>query len=81
MFRNMIQRFLPSSALFTYPSGLKGSARLFDFFGTLDEYNYKETDEEADGESIFRDWSLVGNDIKTALEHYGQNSSAGGLIT
>ena len=66
--------YIDSSDLFTNPSILKGSARLFDLFGWLDKYNYKKTGNIADSDAIRRDWSVIGNDILKAIKIYGQGS-------
>lgn len=70
MNRNMSKTFINSSALFTNPSVLKGTARVADLFGYLDNYNYKETEAEADIKALKRDWTIVGFDIKRAIEFY-----------
>lgn len=66
----MSKTFINSSALFTSPSILKGTARVVDLFGYLDDYNYKKTEAEADAEALKRDWTIVGLDIKTAIGLY-----------
>lgn len=68
----MGKAFLNSSALFTNPSFLKGACRVVDLFGSLDEYNYKESDIEADTEALKRDWEVVGYDLTKAVESYEQ---------
>ena len=59
-----------SSALFVYPSFLKGVARSIDLFGLLDEYNYSETENEADVKSLKRDWDIIGKDLWSAVKEY-----------
>lgn len=66
-------KFLNSSSLFVYPSVLKGMSRIMDMFGYLDQYNYKETEQEADLNALKRDWSIIGLDIKNTLEAYEQD--------
>lgn len=66
----MSKTFINSSALFTIPSILKGTARVVDLFGYLDNYNYKKTEAEADAEALRRDWTIVGLDIKDAIGVY-----------
>ena len=63
-------KFISSSALFTAPSFLKGTARVVDMFGTINDYNYKETEAEADLESLKRDWSIIGIDIANEIGIY-----------
>lgn len=76
MDRKMFQSFISSSALYTDPSALKGTARLVDLFGNFDNYNYKNTETEADAESLKRDWTIVGLDIANAIGLYEQENSA-----
>jgi hypothetical protein len=45
-------------------------ARIGDLFGSLDEYNYKKTEAEADSEALRRDWLIVGRDIANAIKSY-----------
>lgn len=66
----MSKTFINSSALFSSPSISKGTARVVDLFGYLDEYNYKRTEAEADTEALKRDWNIVGLDIKSAIGLY-----------
>jgi len=42
------KHYLSSSTLFSETSLSKGCARTIDMFGTLDEYNYKNTEAEAE---------------------------------
>jgi hypothetical protein len=67
----MSNKYPSSSRLFTNPSFAKGTARIGDIFGTLDEYNYEHTEEEAGTKALAKDWSLVGNDIDQAITIYG----------
>jgi len=69
-------KFLNSSALFTNPSFWKGTARVVDLFGGLDNYNYKNTEAEADLESLKRDWNVVGLDMAEAIGIYEKEESA-----
>ena len=68
--------FLNSSALFTRPSISKGSSRVVDLFGYLDEYNYSKTEEEADLKALTRDWKIVGLDIHKAMGAYGKEQAS-----
>lgn len=72
----MSKTFVNSSALFTSPSFLKGTARVVDLFGYLDEYNYKKTEAEADFEALKRDWNMIGLDINRAIELYEEGEQA-----
>ena len=49
-----------SDFLFANPSFTEGAARLFDFGGTLQEYNTSPTPEEADALAAYADWASVG---------------------
>jgi len=62
--------YLQSSPLYTKPSVSKGIARTLDVFGTLNEYNTQETEEEADTLALERDWKIVGIDLHNSIENY-----------
>lgn len=53
-----------SDFLFATPSFTEGAARLFDFGGTLQEYNTSPTPEEADALALHADWAAVGRLIR-----------------
>lgn len=65
--------FLHSSSLFSNPSFTKGMARVWDLLAQLDQYNYKKTGEEADLESLKRDWGIVGLDVFKGVRAYGES--------
>ena len=54
------------------PSFLEGVARLFDFSGTLNHYNYSKSEDEADFRAILSDWQHVGYDISKATDQFGK---------
>jgi hypothetical protein len=54
--------------LFSRPSFIEGIARILDLGNTLNEYNYSQSEEEADSQAIASDWKAVGNDIKVAID-------------
>lgn len=56
--------------LFSQPSFVEGMARLFDFGGKLNNYNYSETEDEADFNAIYSDWQTVGQDMLFAFEKF-----------
>ena len=58
-----------SDFMFARPSFLEGMARIFDFGGTLNEYNYDQysTDAEADAAAIASDWDAVWQDWADAI--------------
>jgi hypothetical protein len=55
------------SYLFAKPSFLEGIARIFDFSGSLNQYNSGLTPEQSDYLVIRSDWEAVGNDLRSAI--------------
>lgn len=55
-----------STFLFARSSFAEGVARLVDFGGTLNEYNYSPTGRQADMFAHWADWTAIGNDMRTA---------------
>lgn len=55
--------------LFAKPSALYGFARLLDLGAQLDSYNESPTPAIADFLALLTDWSVVGQDMTSALEH------------
>jgi hypothetical protein len=53
--------------LFATPTFASGAARVLDLFGTYDTYNASPTEREADYRALLSDWSIVGQDIFSAL--------------
>ncbi len=58
--------------LFARPSFIEGISRVFDFGATLQMYNYSKGEKKADSRALNSDWRMVGQDIESALEQYGQ---------
>jgi hypothetical protein len=58
--------------LFARPSFLEGLARIFDFSGSLNQYNTSKTPDQADARAIHADWHAVGEDLWNALEAYDE---------
>lgn len=56
-----------SDFLFARPSFLEGLARIFDFSGSLNEYNQSRTPAEADYIALKMDCRAVGLDIQNGL--------------
>ena len=56
--------------LFATPTLWAGMARVLDLGGTLSEYNYSSTPDEADFYATFSDWKVVGSDISKAMAMY-----------
>ena len=50
------------------PSFLEGVSRLFDFGGTLNEYNRSMTPEQSDYLAVLADWQIIGVDMARALD-------------
>jgi len=55
-----------SSFLYAEPSFWEGAARLFDFGGTMLEFNRCVAPEQADFFALRADWRAVGDDIRRA---------------
>jgi hypothetical protein len=64
---------LRTDFLFANPSILSGIARILDLFGVFDFYNASRDGNEADFRAIYSDWSVVGNDISTAVHSVRNN--------
>ncbi len=58
--------------LYSRPSFFEGIARLFDFRGRLNKYNFSRSNNEADFRSIESDWQFVGNDIRKAIRIFAE---------
>ena len=50
------------------PSFWTGAARVLDLFGLFDRYNISRTPFEADARALYSDWSIIGQDIRQAME-------------
>jgi hypothetical protein len=57
-----------SDYLFAQPSFLSGMARIFDFSGSLSEYNAMPTDQEADELAMAVDRDALEGDYRAAFE-------------
>jgi hypothetical protein len=62
---------MSSDYLFARPSFLHGMARTLDVWGSLDPFNWSRSPHEADAVAMQADWSLVGQDLATAMESFG----------
>lgn len=68
-----------STYLYARPSFCGGAASAIDIGGTLIEYNYSQTTEEADAAATWMDWFFVGQDIAFACDEYArQHGREGG---
>jgi hypothetical protein len=56
--------------LYAKPTFWEGVARLIDFSGSLNEYNYSESTDQADFRAIQSDWESVGLDILEAIKKF-----------
>jgi len=56
-----------STYFFAMPTWLDGPARLFDFWGGHDHYNWGPSPEEHDAFALAMDWWAVGDDIVAAM--------------
>jgi len=52
--------------LYARPSTLEGIGRNMDFFGSMNEYNYSPSGEEADSLAIAADWLAIFKDFHKA---------------
>ena len=58
--------------LYAEPSFIQGMGTLFDVSGSLLEYNYSRSENEADFKAMASDWRTVGQDLKRAILAYRQ---------
>jgi len=65
---------------FARASFLGGAAHIFDFSGTLSEYNKSGTSEEADYDTLLSDWLTVGDDIRERLRSAEPSDRGGQLL-
>ena len=59
--------------LYERPSFLEGMARMFDWFGGLNDYNISLTPEDADRLAMEADWHTIGNDFRQAIADFRQS--------
>ncbi|MEK7586810.1 MAG: hypothetical protein AAB453_03000 [Patescibacteria group bacterium] len=64
-----------SNRLFVGPSFWEGMSRVIDLGGTLQEYNTSETEKQADDKAIGDDWQVVGDDLRSSIKNYEQQSA------
>ena len=63
-----MEKKVKTDFLFAQPSFVSGAARVFDLWGTFDDYNSSDTIREADAKAIAADWLIVGQDLSDAIE-------------
>lgn len=61
-----------TSLLYARPTFLEGVARLVDFGGFLNDYNYAEDGDAADQIALASDWYAIGDDMRQAFVSYAQ---------
>ena len=54
--------------LIAQPSLLSGTARIFDLFGTFDDYNSSSSPGEADARAMNNDWNVALQDYRDAVD-------------
>jgi len=69
-----------SDFLFATPSFIYGAARVLDLFGVYDAYNSSSTACEADYRAIWSDWSMVGQDIYSAMKQFEHSLPPGSVV-
>lgn len=62
------------NTLFATPSFLNGIARVLDLGSTLNQYDFFESGQEMDSESLRLDWETVGQDLCEAMDEYTDNN-------
>lgn len=65
-----------TDALYAVPSFLDGAARIFDFSGSMTDYNTSETPSEADCDALRRDWLAVNADLMAAIQKFERSQKA-----
>jgi hypothetical protein len=61
---------MSSDYLFATPSFLRGFARVVDFWGTPEPYNWSPTPDEADAANLYVDWVAVAGDLNEAMQRF-----------
>ncbi|MCX6233912.1 MAG: hypothetical protein NT175_04195 [Bacteroidetes bacterium] len=61
--------------LFPAPSFFKGLASIFNVPGNYYDFNYSQSNEEADYKALKTDWSIIGQDIRNAVDNMGQQTT------
>jgi len=61
---------MSSDFLFAEGSFLSGMGRVISPFGPPEPYNFSATPEAADGQAMFIDWSMVGQDLAVAIAEF-----------
>lgn len=53
---------------------LTGVATILNIGGNFFDYNYSETDKDADAKAIENDWGVVGQDIQKTVKSVSKNN-------
>jgi hypothetical protein len=61
---------MDTNFLFVRPSFLSGIAKLFDFAGSLKEYNTSPSPQIADSLAFLSDWKALGSDFFDVIDRY-----------
>jgi len=56
--------------LFARPSCIRGISKIIDIGATGNLYNESQTSEEADYKALKSDWTMVGEDLRYALDEF-----------
>ena len=59
-----------TDTLYARPSILEGIARALDLGGTLQNYNYGDSNKDADLKALRSDWNAVGDDLMAAMKQW-----------
>ena len=70
-----------SGFLFAGPTFFSGAARAFDLGGIYDTYNVSSTESDADYKALLADWSIVGQDIFSAMKQFESALASGSRAT
>ncbi len=57
----------PTGYLFATPSALQGAARVFDAWGTYDDYNLSDSPEHDVALGFAQDWLSLEDDLRAAF--------------
>lgn len=65
-----MKRLYVFNMLFAEPSFVEGMSRVLDLGATLQDYNFSDTEKEADVKALKNDWRAVGDDLKLSISNY-----------
>ncbi len=70
-----------STFLFTRASFRDGIARIMDYSGSLNQYNFSGNPDEADYRALRADWEQVGIDLQNAMKDFDRRLHSDGSST